>query len=263
MPIERRRAHVIQMRSADVNHNMTNSALIIGGGSGVGRALAGRLAAAGRRVVVAGRTQSTLDATAAETGARAVVADVARPETLDAAIAAATGEGPLKALAYCVGSILLKPFDKTSADEMIETYRLNVVGAVETLRRARPALAEAEGAVVLFSTVAAAQGFPNHSAIAPAKAAIEGLARTLAAEWAPKIRVNVVAPSLSRTPMAAFMTDNAPMAKAIAALHPLPRLGEAADAAAAAAFLLSDDASWITGQVVGVDGGRSTLRHKN
>ncbi|MEM7525528.1 MAG: SDR family oxidoreductase, partial [Pseudomonadota bacterium] len=91
----------------------------------------------------------------------------------------------------------------------------------------------------------------------------EGLARTLAAEWAPKIRVNVVAPSLSRTPMAAFMTDNAQMSKAIAALHPLPRLGEADDAAAAAAYLLSDDASWVTGQVIGVDGGRSTLRHKN
>ncbi|MEM6492230.1 MAG: SDR family oxidoreductase, partial [Pseudomonadota bacterium] len=130
-------------------------------------------------------------------------------------------------------------------------------------RRAKPALVDAQGAVVLFSTVAAAQGFANHSVIAPAKAAIEGLARSLAAEWAPHVRLNVVAPSLTRTPMAAFMTDNPQMAKAIGALHPLPRLGEAEDIAAIAAFLLSEQATWITGQTIGVDGGRSTVRHKN
>lgn len=237
--------------------------LILGGAGGVGRALGARLAADGWRVTLAGRGEARLREAASPIGAAIAVCDVTAPETLDAAIAAATGEEGLSALAYCVGSIPLKPFAKTTGSDFAEAYALNVIGAAEALRRAESALAHANGAAVLFSTVAAATGFPNHAAIAAAKAGIEGLTRALAAEWAGRVRVNAVAPSLTRTPLAAFLADHAQMAKAIAALHPIPRLGEAEDVAAAAAFLLSAEASWITGQILPVDGGRGALRHKN
>ncbi len=116
--------------------------------------------------------------------------------------------------------------------------------------------------MVLFSTVAVAQGFSNHASIGMAKGAVEGLMLSLAAELAPKVRVNCVAPSLTKTPLAQALTSNEQMAGAIAGLHALQRLGEPEDIAAAAAFLLSPEASWITGQVIGVDGGRSMLRTK-
>jgi NAD(P)-dependent dehydrogenase (short-subunit alcohol dehydrogenase family) len=112
----------------------------------------------------------------------------------------------------------------------------------------------------LFSSIAARQGFANHVIIGAAKGGVDGLTLSLAAELAPKVRVNAVAPSLTRTPMSSSLTQNAKMAEGIAALHPIPRLGNADEAAALAEFLLSSDAGWITGQIVGVDGGRSTLR---
>jgi NAD(P)-dependent dehydrogenase (short-subunit alcohol dehydrogenase family) len=116
--------------------------------------------------------------------------------------------------------------------------------------------------VVLFSSVAVAQGFAAHASIAMAKGAVEGLTRSLAAELAPKVRVNSIAPSLTRTPLALALTSNEALAKAVADTHALRRLGEAEDVAALAAFLLGPEAGWITGQVIGVDGGRSTLRTK-
>ncbi len=116
--------------------------------------------------------------------------------------------------------------------------------------------------MVLFSTVAVGQGFANHAVIAAAKGGVEGLVRSLAAELAPKVRVNAIAPSLTRTPLAAPLLQNETVAKAIAQLHPLQRLGEADDVASLAAFLLGPNSTWITGQVFGVDGGRSTLRTK-
>jgi len=136
-----------------------------------------------------------------------------------------------------------------------------LVGAALAVRAAAPRLQEGAG-VVLFSSVAARQGFLQHAPIATAKAAVEGLARSLAADLAPRVRVNVVAPSLTRTALAARFTANEPMQKAIAQLHALPRLGEAEDAAALAAFLMGADAGWITGQVFAVDGGRSTVRSR-
>jgi NAD(P)-dependent dehydrogenase (short-subunit alcohol dehydrogenase family) len=116
--------------------------------------------------------------------------------------------------------------------------------------------------VVLFSTVAVAAGFPNHTVTAAAKGATEALARSLGADLAPDVRVNCIAPSLLKTPLAQSLTGNEVMAESLAQLHPIPRLGEAEDAAAVAAFLLGPDSSWITGQVIPLDGGRSTLRVK-
>ena len=120
-------------------------------------------------------------------------------------------------------------------------------------------LGAANGSIVFFSTVAANKGFPNHSIIAAAKSGIEGLTRSLAAELAPHVRVNCIAPSLTKTPLSSQLLSNDTVAKAIAAAHPLGRLGEAEDIAQAAAFLLSDASSWITGQIVSVDGGRGAL----
>jgi NAD(P)-dependent dehydrogenase (short-subunit alcohol dehydrogenase family) len=130
------------------------------------------------------------------------------------------------------------------------------------VKAAAPALKKAKGAVVLFSTVAVQQGFANHAVIASAKGAVEGLGRSLATELAPDVRVNIIAPSLTDTGIAQPMLSSDQMAKAIANLHPIPRIGEPKEVAAMAAFLLGSDAGWITGQVIGVDGGRSALRTK-
>ena len=171
-------------------------------------------------------------------------------------------DGALNGLAWCIGSIPLKPLKAATAQDFGVAYALNVTGAAMLIKAAAPALAKGNGAVVLFSSIAASQGFANHAIIGAAKAAVEGLTRSLAAELAPAVRVNCIAPSLTRTPLASPFTANDAVAKAVAAMHPIPRLGEAGDLAAMAAFLLSDDASWMTGQVIGIDGGRSVLRVK-
>jgi NAD(P)-dependent dehydrogenase (short-subunit alcohol dehydrogenase family) len=163
-----------------------------------------------------------------------------------------------------VGTINLKPVSRITDQDVERDFTLNALGALRAVQAALPALKTHAGtsSVVLFSTVAVAQGFASHASIGLSKGAVEGLMLSLAAELAPKVRVNCVAPSLTKTPLAAALTSSEQMATAIAALHPLQRLGEADDVAAAAAFLLSGDSSWITGQVIGVDGGRSMLRTK-
>ena len=239
---------------------MTNI-IIIGATGGIGSALSRRLASAGHTIHAIGRDPARLAALTAEIGGTHAVADVTDRAQLDAAVKAA---GPsVSGLAYCVGSINLKPVARITDEDAERDFRLNALGAFQAVQFALPALkASGNASVVLFSTVAVAQGFASHASIGMSKGAVEGLMLSLAAELAPKIRVNCVAPSLTKTPLAAALTGNDQMASAIAALHPLQRLGEAEDAAAAAAFLLSPDASWITGQVIGVDGGRSSLRTK-
>lgn len=234
--------------------------VLIGATGGVGEALARRLAARGAPLFLVGRDAARLDTLAGQLRASAAVADVLDSASLRAAILGAGAS--LGGLAYCVGSILLKPLARVTEPDLVETFRLNAGAAALAVQAAAPGLAAGRGSVVLFSSVAARAGFANHVVIGTAKAAVEGLAVSLAAELAPAVRVNCIAPSLTRTRIAQSLTGNAAMAEAIAKQHPIPRLGEAEDAAALADFLLSDSAGWISGQIVGVDGGRSTLRSK-
>ena len=234
--------------------------LIFGGAGGIGEALARRLRNAGIAVAISSRSMERIGALAAEIGAQPIVCDVLDGTSIKAACSAACQDGLLGGLVYAVGSIVLKPLARTTADDMDTAYRLNVIGAMLAIQAAAPPMKSANGSVVLFSSIAARQGFPNHTAIGAAKAAVEGLTISLAAELAPSVRVNAIAPSLTVTPLAASLTQNSMVAIGIAALHPVSRLGTADEMAALAQFLLSADAGWITGQIIGVDGGRSMLR---
>ena len=165
----------------------------------------------------------------------------------------------IKGLAYCVGSIDLKPLRMVNEQDFQKCMKLNLYSAVEAIKGYQESLKKNKGSIVLFSTVAAQRGFTNHAIIASAKAAVEGLTVSLAAEFAPNIRVNCVAPSLTKSKIAEPMLKNAALAEGIAKAHPLKRLGEGKDSASLAKFLLTEDSSWITGQVIAVDGGRSKL----
>ena len=237
--------------------------VVMGARGGAGEATARALAARDMPLFLTGRTEAGIAPLAQSLGARWAVCDALDPPSIEAALAQADSGSGLGGLAYCIGSIVLKPLKAARSQDFIDAFSLNVVGAAMAVRAAQAGLAKADGAVVLFSTVAVGQGFPNHAVIAAAKGGIEGLTRALAAELAPKIRVNAIAPSLTETEMAAPLLANAQMAQTLAGLHPLQRLGTAADLGAAAAFLLGPEAGWITGQVIGVDGGRGALKGKS
>ena len=234
--------------------------LIFGGVGGIGGELARHLAASGRPVVITSRSLDRATEFGREIGAMPCAADVLDEASIVSTIATAAPDGRLAGLVYAVGSIPLKPVARITEAELIFAYRCNVVGAALAVKHAAQALKAANGSVVMFSSVAASQGFANHSVIGPAKAAVAGLTVALAAELAPHVRVNAIAPSLSRTPLATPVVGSDRMAEALAHMHPLRRLGTAEDSASLAAFLLSSHAGWITGQVIGVEGGRATLR---
>lgn len=168
----------------------------------------------------------------------------------------------LDGLVYAVGSINLKPFHRLSETDFLNDYHLNVIGAAKIIQSALKQLKNAEGAsVVLISSVAANTGLPYHASISAAKGAVQGLAISLASELAGlKIRVNVVAPSLTETPMAANLLNSPEKRAASAKRHPLGRYGQPDDISNAIAFLLSEQSSWITGQILGIDGGLGPLK---
>jgi len=164
-------------------------------------------------------------------------------------------------IAYCVGAINLKPFARFSEDDFINDYKKQVGGAIRIIQALLPKLKMSEQAsIVLFSTIAVQTGFPFHTLVASSKGAIEGLTKALAAELAPKIRVNCIAPSITDTPLAAALLNTDEKKLANAQRHPLKLVGEANDIASMAEFLLSDKSKWITGQIFHIDGGMSTLR---
>lgn len=234
--------------------------LIIGGTGGIGAALAGRLHARGQPVHLAARDEGRLDALAGELGAGRTPCDALVEAEVERAVAeAAAGSGGLAGLVYAVGSIDLVPLRRLDARRLADAFALNVTGAAVAARAAQGHLAAAGGAIVLFSSVAAGTGFKNHAVTGTVKAAVEGLTRALAAELAPKVRVNCVAPTLTRTPLAAPLLGSRQVEEALAKLHPLGRIGEADEVAAVAAVLLGTDAAFVTGQVIHVDGGRGAI----
>jgi NAD(P)-dependent dehydrogenase (short-subunit alcohol dehydrogenase family) len=167
----------------------------------------------------------------------------------------------INGLVYCPGSIQLKPFARIKEADFLADYALQVTGAVKVLQAALPALKAAGNAsVVLYSTVAVQMGLPFHSLVSASKGAVEGLTRALAAELAPAIRVNCIAPSLTNTPLASGLLNTPEKREAAAQRHPLKRIGTAEDIARLTGFLLTEEAAWITGQVLHADGGMSTLK---
>jgi NAD(P)-dependent dehydrogenase (short-subunit alcohol dehydrogenase family) len=237
--------------------NQQKNILILGGIGGIGGALCDLLSAQGH-TVYATTSKPERAHESHLSSARVLHADALNPESIQSAVKMASANG-LDGLAYCVGTINLKPLARTTTEDLLRDFQINTVGAFVAIKEAAAQLAKTRGSIVLFSSIAASRGFPSHSAIAAAKAGLEGLARTLAAELAPNVRINVIAPSLTDTPLAQSLTQNPKMKEAIEGMHPLPRLGTAEEMAKAAAFLLSDDSGWMTGQTLHIDGGRFSV----
>ena len=232
--------------------------LILGATGSIGSSLAKKVVQDGGEVHLVGRDESSLSKLASELKSTFTPCDVLE-ENFSDKIFSDLSDTPINGLAYCVGSIDLKPIKMTKKSDYMKSFNLNLISATEIIRRSIDSLKQNKGSIVLFSTVAVRRGFTNHSIVASAKGAVEGLTVSLAAELAPNIRVNCIAPSLTKSKISNFMLKNEKMAESIAKVHPLKRLGEGSDSSSVANFLLSDDSSWITGQILGVDGGRSSL----
>jgi len=224
--------------------------VIIGGNSGIGQSISEHLLEEGHEVTVLARTNKNTPL-----GARFIAFDAIENEW-------PLGDDAIDGLVYAPGSIMLKPFHRITPTEFLSDWNTNAMGAVRALQMALPGLKKStQPSVVLFSTVAVQTGMPFHASIAMAKGAIEGLTRSLAAEWAPTIRVNALAPSLTQTPLADKLISSPEKIEAGNKRHPLGRIGQPQDLAHAALFLLSEKSSWITGQVWSVDGGMGDIRN--
>ncbi len=232
--------------------------IIVGGSRGIGLGITERCAEHGAQVLVVSRSVgqlATLEQTTAES-IKHLALDVTR-EVLSTEKLPPSIDG----FVYAPGSIHLGMLRSLDVQQLREDFELNVVGGVRCLQAALPGLkASGAGSAIFFSTVAVSQGLPMHSSVAAAKAAVEALVRTWAAELSPTIRVNAIAPALTDTPLAEKFLSTEEKRKAMDARYPLGRVGRINDMAAAAEFLLSERSSWITGQVLHVDGGLSTIR---
>lgn len=228
--------------------------VVIGGSSGIGLDIARLLTQSNQRVTVISRSIPAIDELKA---VGHVSLDITRDD-----IDSSSLPDRIQGVVYCPGSIRLRPFHRLKAEDFLADLEINLLGAVKAIQACLSGLkkADAPASIVLFSTVAVKTGMPFHASIASAKGAIEGLTRSLAAEFAPRIRVNAIAPSLTDTSLAkTLLSDDGKRATA-AERHPLKRVGRPADIAAAAKFLLDDSASWITGQIIAVDGGMGAIR---
>ena len=237
---------------------MSKKILIFGATGSVGGSLTKLVKESSMDAHLIGKNEDEISNLKDQTGFSYSIADVTDQnfiETIDKDLDGLEISG----IAYCVGSIDLKPLNLVSKKDYLKSFELNLFPIVEIIKKYKDNLKKNKSSVVLFSTVAVKQGFPNHSIISPVKASLEGLTVSLAAELAPNVRVNCIAPSLSKSKMAGKILSNPKIAEGIAKQHPLKRVGEGNDSAALARFLLSDESSWITGQIIGVDGGRSNV----
>ncbi len=226
--------------------------LVIGGSSGIGKALVKQLTEAGNQVYATYCKNNINE--------QLPNLNIQQMDVVEENINLTLPE-IIHGFAYCPGSIQLKPFKNFTPNDFIQDYQLQVIGSIKVLQHILPNLkAASQAAVVFFSTVAVQTGFNFHAQVAASKGAIEGLTKALAAELAPRIRVNAIAPSITQTPLAAKFLSTEEKITANAKRHPLKTIGQAKDIANIAQFLLSEQAAWITGQIIGVDGGISTLR---
>jgi NAD(P)-dependent dehydrogenase (short-subunit alcohol dehydrogenase family) len=224
--------------------------LLIGGSYGIGLAIAKELQYE-NKVFIASRTNDEI----AEMHVTHIPFD-ATTDTLDTSKLPEVIDG----LVYCPGSINLRPFRGLKPEAFEHDLQINFISLVKVIQSVLPNLtASNQSSIVLFSSVAASMGMPFHTSVAAAKGAIEGFAKALAAEYAPKVRVNVIAPSLTDTPLAEKFLSNDEKKEKSAQRHPLKRVGTSDDMAQMASFLLSEKSSWISGQIFHVDGGMSTL----
>lgn len=232
---------------------MSKNFVIVGGSKGIGLGIVKRLSERGDQVLVLSRSA---DAIAGMPGVQHSHWDA----TTDAFPAESLPE-QIHGLVYCPGSLNLKSFRSLKPEVFQADFEVNVVGAVKAIQACLGGFKAANhSSIVLFSTVAVGQGMFAHASIAASKGAIEGLTRTLAAEMSPSVRVNCIAPALTNTSLTERFFSSEEKAAAMNEKYPLGRAGTVDDMAEAACFLLDDTSSWVTGQVLGVDGGMSTLR---
>jgi len=231
-------------------HNKMKNILLIGGSYGIGLAIAKELQYE-NKVYIASRTNEAIN----DMNVTHIPFDAAT-DTLNTSLLPEVIDG----FVYCPGSINLRPFRGLKPEAFESDLQINFISMIKALQSVLPNLSAAnQSSVVLFSSVAAGMGMPFHTSVAAAKGAIEGFAKALAAEYAPKIRVNVIAPSLTDTPLAEKFLSNEEKKEKSAQRHPLKRVGTPEDMAKTAKFLLSEDSSWISGQIFHVDGGMSSL----
>ncbi len=230
--------------------------VIIGAAGGIGSALARMLKARGAQMLLVGRDAGRLVMLGDELGMPVKAVDAARVADLEQALTE-----PITGIVNCAGSILLKPAHLTSEAEWQQTIETNLTTAYATVRAGAKALMSTGGSIVLCATAAARTGMANHEAIAAAKGGVIGLTLSAAATYAPRnIRVNCVAPGLVDTPLATRITSNEASLKASVSMHALGRIGRPEDVASGIAWLLDPANDWVTGQVIGIDGGLGTLR---
>ena len=237
---------------------MSKKHLIFGATGAIGSSLAHQLNDVGEQCNLIGRNETELKELSSKLNCKFSICDVLDPDfTKNLKDELSTQD--IAGIAYCIGSIDLKPFRLTKTKDFISCFTLNLVAVTDIIKIFEENLKKNNGSIVLFSTVAVKQGFPNHTIVSSAKGAIEGLTLALAAEFAPNVRVNCIAPSLTNSKISNFLLKNEKVAEGIAKMHPMKRIGQGEDSASVAKFLLTDESSWITGQILGVDGGRSSV----